>query len=211
MYYQNYEDYMRQILGYSSSFSNIYEIYDYKNRASENTYYSNKLSTNLTENEMLDLYPDIYNKIYPIVCKLCDKNKEPITKEYVEQLTDEVYNLVKNDETVINIRVETSKFQDKENSNIPKFKNEIRTDNKISKRTSIKSENLSQFQETRKSNLLLRDLIKIIILQRLFQNIHKPSYLKQSRLPFQGELESTPFHKTKPLIDQKSDMKYFNY
>ncbi|MCI9038560.1 MAG: hypothetical protein HFJ29_01545 [Clostridia bacterium] len=31
MYYQNYEDYMRQVLGYPINDPNIYETYDYRN------------------------------------------------------------------------------------------------------------------------------------------------------------------------------------
>lgn len=46
MYYQNYEDYMRQVLGYPINDPNIYETYDYRN---ENTYSSNQVQNNLTE------------------------------------------------------------------------------------------------------------------------------------------------------------------
>ena len=104
MYYQNYEDYMRQVLGYPINDPNIYETYDYRN---ENTYSSNQVQSNLTEAEMKALYPDSYNVIYPLVCKACETNNEPISKSVVDKMTDDVYKLVERNETVVNIKIET--------------------------------------------------------------------------------------------------------
>ena len=157
MYYQNYEDYMRQVLGYPINDPNIYETYDYRN---ENTYLSNQVQNNLTEAEIKNLYPDSYNVIYPLVCKACEANNEPISKSVVDKMTDDVYKLVERNETVVNIKIET---QNRENSQVSarqEMKREL-----IPKRTSIKTEN----RETRQlNNPLLRDLIRILILQRLF-------------------------------------------
>lgn len=157
MYYQNYEDYMRQVLGYPINDPNIYETYDYRN---ENTYLSNQVQNNLTEAEIKNLYPDSYNVIYPLVCKACEANNEPISKSVVDKMTDDVYKLVERNENVVNIKIET---QNRENSQVSarqEMKREL-----IPKRTSIKTEN----RETRQlNNPLLRDLIRILILQRLF-------------------------------------------
>ena len=157
MYYQNYEDYMRQVLGYPINDPNVYETYDYRN---ENTYSSNQVQNNLTESEIKDLYPDSYNVIYPLVCKACEANNEPISKSVVDKMTDDVYKLVERNETVVNIKIET---QNRENSQVSarqEMKREL-----TPKRTSIKTEN----RETRQlNNPLLRDLIRILILQRLF-------------------------------------------
>ena len=157
MYYQNYEDYMRQVLGYPINDPNIYETYDYRN---ENTYLSNQVQNNLTEAEIKNLYPDSYNVIYPLVCKACEANNEPISKSVVDKMTDDVYKLVERNETVVNIKIET---QNRENSQVSarqEMKREL-----TPKRTSIKTEN----RETRQlNNPLLRDLIRILILQRLF-------------------------------------------
>ena len=157
MYYQNYEDYMRQVLGYPINDPNIYETYDYRN---ENTYSSNQVQNNLTEAEMKALYPDSYNIIYPLVCKACEANNEPISKSVVDKMTDDVYKLVERNETVVNIKIEA---QNRENSHVSarqEMKREL-----TPKRTLIKTET----RETRQpNNPLLRDLIRILILQRLF-------------------------------------------
>ena len=157
MYYQNYEDYMRQVLGYPINDPNIYETYDYRN---ENTYSLNQVQNNLSEAEMKALYPDSYNIIYPLVCKACEANNEPISKSVVDKMTDDVYKLVERNETVVNIKIEA---QNRENSHVSarqEMKREL-----TPKRTPIKTET----RETRQTNNpLLRDLIRILILQRLF-------------------------------------------
>ncbi len=63
MYYQNYEDYMRQVLGYPINDPNIYETYDYRNEKIH--IHQIKYRIILTEAEMKALYPDSYNIIYP--------------------------------------------------------------------------------------------------------------------------------------------------
>ena len=147
---------MRQVLGYPINDPNIYETYDYRN---ENTYSSNQVQNNLTEAEMKALYPDSYNIIYPLVCKACEANNEPISKSVVDKMTDDVYKLVERNETVVNIKIEA---QNRENSRVSarqEMKREL-----TPKRTPIKNES----RETRQTNNpLLRDLIKILILQRL--------------------------------------------
>lgn len=190
MYYQNYEDYMRQVLGYPLENPNIYETYDYKNnQITENTYFSNQYTANLTENEIQALYPNSYNVIYPVVCRVCEANTAPISRETVERLTDEVYNLVESNRSVVNINVETKKnenWQTTTNSRREAIsKSEIKTD----KRTPIKNENrdgLNQVRETRQNNQLLRDLIRILILQRLFGDGNRPPYPRPPRPPFPG-------------------------
>ena len=156
MYYQNYEDYMRQVLGYPINDPNIYETYDYRN---ENTYLLNQVQNNLTEAEIKALYPDSYNVIYPLVCRACETNNEPISKSVVDKMTDDVYKLVERNETVVNIKIETQNRESNQVSARQETKREL-----TPKRTPIKTEN----RETRQSNNpLLRDLIKILILQRL--------------------------------------------
>ena len=157
MYYQNYEDYMRQVLGYPINDPNIYETYNYSN---ENTYSSNRVQNNLTEAEIKALYPESYNIIYPLVCKACEANNEPISKSVVDKMADDVYKLVERNETVVNIKIEA---QNRENSRVSarqEMKREL-----TPKRTPIKTETRETGQP---NNPLLRDLIKILILQRLF-------------------------------------------
>lgn len=157
MYYQNYEDYMRQVLGYPINDPNIYETYDYRN---ENTYSSNQVQNNLTEAEIKALYPDSYNVIYPLVCKACEENNETISKSTVDKMTDDIYKLIEKNETVVNIKIETQNRESNQVSARQESKREL-----TAKRTPIKTES----REIRQSNNpLLRDLIRILILQRLF-------------------------------------------
>lgn len=157
MYYQNYEDYMRQVLGYPINDPNIYETYNYSN---ENTYSSNRVQNNLTEAEIKALYPDSYNVIYPLVCRACETNNEPISESVVNKMTDDVYKIIEKNETVVNIKIETQNRESNQVSARQETKREL-----TAKRTPIKTEN----REIRQSNnTLLRDLIRILILQRLF-------------------------------------------
>lgn len=183
MYYQSYEDYMRQILGYPINDPNIYETYNYRD---ENTYSINRTQYNLTENEIMELYPESYNLIYPLVCKACETNNEPISKTILDKMTDDIYNIVEKNQTVVNVKigVENRETEPKENTSKrtpTKFESRENVANKMS---SSKSENiLNRFnsvnktesraisKETRQqNNPFLRDLIKILILQRLFGN-----------------------------------------
>ena len=174
MYYQNYEDYMRQVLGYPINDPNIYETYDYRN---ENTYLSNQVQNNLTEAEIKALYPDSYNVIYPLVCRACETNNEPISKSVVDKMTDDVYKLVERNETVVNIKIETQNRESNQVSARQETKREL-----TPKRTPIKNES----RETRQTNTpLLRDLIKILILQRLLgRGVIAPPRTIPPRPPF---------------------------
>lgn len=120
MYYQSYEDYIRSILGYpvltNSSYPNI--TYDYSDNYEFNTNIMPRYS-----NEILDLYPEIYKIINPMVCKICEANTKPITRELLEQMTDEIYlNIEGNanlDEDTVNVKVTvpSGKNNSRENAN----------------------------------------------------------------------------------------------
>lgn len=175
MYYQNYEEYMRQVLGYPINDPNIYEIADY--RSSENTYNTNQNQTNLTDDEIKQWYPDIYNKIYPIICRVCESNTQPINQECIERMTDEVYNEVESNDTIVNVTIQTRK---ENNSTEPKKlrttdirrermarREEVRTERTERKESSLQVREESQNRDLRQRNPLLRDLIKILILRQL--------------------------------------------
>lgn len=117
MYYQNYEDYMRSVLGYPVRSQDTY-----RTSASKEVDYSSIRNQNLSELE--EYYPDIYKELNPLVCKVCSKNRsENINKEILESMVDEVYG---------NIRMNSNNRQNRPNT-----------------------------------NPFLRDLIKILILERL--------------------------------------------
>ena len=79
MYYSNYEDYMRMVLGYPMENTNS----TYRN---DNNWYSAQNNVNSLISNPEELYPEIYRKINPAVCQMCDKNVEPLTKELLEQI-----------------------------------------------------------------------------------------------------------------------------
>lgn len=194
MYYQNYEDYMRQVLGYPINDPNIYETYDYRNEPMSQDTYS-------------EYYPEIYHLVNPMVCKVCEMNTHPVTKELIEKMTDEVYMAIEDTSTTVNIRVNAPKAEESRasNSNTNRNNNEemrtskVRTERtsksvnsnlenreaKSSNATMTESRENSAIAETRHSNSALRDLIKILILNQIFGNRPRPP--RPPRPPFPGE------------------------
>ena len=230
MYYQNYEDYMRSILGYPN-----YTAYNdmHSNNTNYNDTYSNYSNTSYQfeqgprySTEILDLYPEIYKIVNPMVCKICEVNTKPITQELIEQMTDEIYMNLESDnyggDETVNIKVnigndntnvnndrtknvlnsqgmdlstETRKNQDKGSRNNMNTRNyntkneDVRNTNRISKndvnarkddKTNSRQDKsvelasnerpIARVQENRqirRRNNTLRDLIKILILNRL--------------------------------------------
>lgn len=184
MYYQNYEDYMRQVLGYSIDNPNIYETYDYRNGLDymEGTYYCNNNAPviNYEESELKSCYPEIYKVIYPIICQKCDGNAKPFTTELVEQMTDEIYDMVE-PTTVVNVKVEMQKTETNRNNNSS-------SNSDRSKTAKNKEENRAvNMQEDRRHNSTLRDLIKILILNRILGN--RPIHPRPPRPPFPRRTE----------------------
>lgn len=222
MYYQNYEDYMRQVLGYPISDPNIYETYDYRNaQIYEDTYSlrNQDIICNLSDDEIHSCYPEIYHSVYPMVCKVCEANTEPITKELIEKMTDEVYLAFEGTNTIVNVKVESPRPENNRslsNSTINHFSgSSVRTPRPDirSQRTPIKEESRSSrtdaikassianrevvpLRENRQQNSTLRDLIKILILLRLFGN--RPNRPRPPRTPFPGGPGRPPFPGGRP-------------
>ena len=167
MYYQNYEDYMRSVLGYPALDSqNTYESFNYMEMPYETSQiYANPVRYS---DDIMELYPDIYKIVNPMVCKICEANTKPITRELIDQMTEEIYlNLESQPElnTVINVRVNTPNNEEKINisqntNNLTKTKTDTA---KVENR-----ENLEEREDRqRRPNNTLRDLIRILILNRL--------------------------------------------
>ena len=187
MDYQSYEDYMKQILGYSSYNPNIYETYDYKaSKPYTNTYYRNDSTFNLPNDNIDGLYPEIYNLINPIVCKVCSNNTEYINKELLEKMTDEVYNLVEGNNNIVNVRIESKKD---ESNNTSAIKN---TERIARRKEPINNANVEKV--TRRDNQTLRDLIKILILKQLLADGNRPTTRppRPNYLPYPGANNMMP-------------------
>lgn len=97
MYYQNYEDYMRSVLGYGNNELN-YTYDDYYPRVEE-----------INNNELENLYPDVYRIVNPTVEAVCNKNRgSEITEDLLRSMIDEVYTTVeKNPSLPVEISVKT--------------------------------------------------------------------------------------------------------
>lgn len=146
MNYQTYEDYMRSVLGYPINSPDIYESYDYRNSQSyEDTYYQNEYVSNLSEEEIRGFYPEIYHLVYPMVCKVCAVNSQPLTGELIEKMTDEVYNAIEDTSTVVNVRIDTKKEENELNSKKAENRTLVKTENsRVETRTPIKADNRSE-------------------------------------------------------------------
>lgn len=147
MDYQNYEEYMRSVLGYSPY---VDRNYTYTN--SQEDMYNNYMNMSETPNmqptqNLTEFYPEIYKIIYPMVCKACNVNSNrEVTKDLLEQITDEIYRNVEPEEQQTTSRADVQlKNGDVINPNA--------------------KEPEQQTRETRQNNFLLRDLIRILLLK----------------------------------------------
>ena len=74
-----YEEYMRNVLGYMPTYpsQNVYEPNDYYIMQPRN-------QMNVAYNKCEELYPEIYHKVYPLVCNECKNMNTEITNETLE-------------------------------------------------------------------------------------------------------------------------------
>ena len=141
MYYNSYEEYMRDVLGYTRNREN-----------SNNTYYDNYYS-NRNNSELENMYPEIYKILYPMVCKITSNTRMPLTAEQLEKMVDEIYECIEKDEN------ETRKGTE--------VKIEVRNNSKTKTQEIAKE---TEEKRSRPNNYTLRDLIKILILRELLGN-----------------------------------------
>ena len=194
MYYQNYEDYIRSILGYPTVTTSNTQYGNHNYHTYNYEYVSNKPTYN---QNVLKLYPEIYKILNPMICKICESNTKPITEELLNQMTEEIYLNIESDSD-INIT------DDRVNN---KKENDSKTNN--SKNNNMNSSNKTN-QETKKlesrntkvpKNPILRDLIKILILnQLLYGNTRPKNYYYQEN----------QFNQIRPQV-QNENRYYRNY
>ena len=92
-----YEQYMRNVLGYQAMNNNTYDMYydnwDMSNMAAMN---------NIQMQELENCYPEIYTIVYPMVQRACSQNTRPITRELVDNMTEEIYFAIEDKEMLEN-------------------------------------------------------------------------------------------------------------
>ena len=164
MYNQDYEEYIRTILGYN----NETPYTAYNTNTLNTSYPSNYNNTYRQNNELEQYYPEIYKIVYPMVKKVCSNNRGNISRETLENMVDEIYTAI-----------EVGEESNQENRNSAKEVNSSRDNTN-------RAENNSNIKENRESrNFGIRDLIKILILRDLLGNNHRPP-MPPPRPPFPG-------------------------
>jgi len=104
MDYRNYDDYMRNVLGYSNM--NCCNMCP--------TPYSNANMFQFS-NDLERMYPDTYRVIYPMVVSACNMVSMPLTEEMLDRMTDDIYDRAEMDSRInIDINVEIESRQDSE-------------------------------------------------------------------------------------------------
>lgn len=99
-----YEEYMRSVLGYQPM--NTYGM-EYDNWEMTNMNAMNTIQTQELEN----CYPDIYRIVYPMVQRACSQNTRPITRELIDNMTDEIYFAIEDKEMLENRNKEEKSAQ----------------------------------------------------------------------------------------------------
>ena len=165
MYDNQYEEYIRSVLGYPST-TNMNQNQMYQNE------YQNPSQINM-RNDLEDFYPEIYKIIYPMVKKACEGNMGANSREEIERMTDEIYSAIE-DNNQINVNINLGNTVSTTNSNTQN-RNEIHKEG-VQKKSSEKQDVESRKMETenRRSprNNNLRDLIKILLIRELLGRPH---------------------------------------
>ena len=178
MYDNNYEDYIRSILGYPST----------TNFESNSTYgvgYSEQSQTNV-RNSLEQFYPEIYKIIYPMIKKACNENMTANTREEIEQMTDEIYSALE-DNNQINVNINLGNNISTTSTNQVENRNEKQKE-EIQKRTVTENRNTQQQERRAPMNNNLRDLIKILLIRELLgrphHNFPRPPHNNPPRPPY---------------------------
>lgn len=138
MNYENYEDYMRNVLGYSTNMN-------YSNMCMNNqTPYQNIY---LAPNSLERMYPDTYRIVYPMVVSACNMVNMPITEEMLDRMTDDIYDKAIADSRInIDINIEVESREDNDSRQLS---------------------DESRQRRPRRRNRFFRDLIRILLLREL--------------------------------------------
>ena len=175
MFENLYEEYIRNILGYPQQQNSI-PNYSYIPASMQTANYVQSQ----VNSELEDCYPEIYKLVYPMIKKACSSNNQPVTRELVENLTDEIYFSIENDNNEINVNINLNNQVQKnaENRNIAKPETKTRIEQKAS--------DLKENRSSRPINRGLRDLIKILLLREFINRPNFPGNRPPVGPPFPG-------------------------
>ncbi len=169
MYDNQYEEYIRSVLGYPST-ATMNQNHMNQNQMYQNEY-PNPSQINM-RNDLENFYPEIYKIIYPMVQKACDGNMGANSREEIEQMTDEIYSAIE-DNNQINVNINLGNTVSTTNSNTQKrneqHKEEVQK--KSSEKQEVENRNTEESRISPRNNNL-RDLIKILLIRELLRRRH---------------------------------------
>ena len=166
MYDNQYEEYIRSVLGYPST-ANMNQNQMYQNE------YPNPSQVNM-RNDLEEFYPEIYKIIYPMVQKACDGNVRANTREEIEKMTDEIYSAIE-DNNQINVNINLGNTVSTTNTNRTQNRNELSKEEiqkKNSEKQEVENRNIETESRISPRNNNLRDLIKILLIRELLRRRH---------------------------------------
>ena len=180
-----YEEYMRNVLGYNQMPNNMY-VNPYDDYYYDTQYINNQENV---DNELIEsMYPEIYRMVYPMIRKICMQNgQRDVSRNLVDSMTDEIYSNMEQDDIPVQGPNQRTSLKN----------GDVRNPNAKEQDTR---------GETRQSNFLLRDLIKILILRELSSRPNfRPPWQRPPR-PGQGRPPQRPpqmpYNQTPPLWRQ---------
>lgn len=166
MYDNQYEEYIRSVLGYPST-ANMNQNQMYQNE------YPNPSQINM-RNDLEECYPEIYKIIYPMVKKACDGNMGANSREEIERMTDEIYSALE-DSNQINVNINLGNTVSTTNMNRTQNRTEISKEEfqkKNSEKQEVENRNIETESRISPRNNNLRDLIKILLIRELLRRRH---------------------------------------
>lgn len=156
-----YEEYMRNVLGYEPiRYRDTYdaEYNDYMNYSNLNM--PQQIESNLETSRLESCYPDIYNLVYPMVKKACSQNNRALSSNLVEELTNEIYNVIEDD------NLNENRASEIKNRSI-----DVKTGSKsIENKSNLSRQESSSKEDRQIRNQGLQDLIKILLIRELINN-----------------------------------------
>lgn len=181
---QSYDEYIRSILGYPMTNENIYQTNPYYEQ------YNMTYRQDYNNDDLESFYPEIYKIIYPMIRKACITNNNPLNRETIENMVDDIYFSVESDNVFnvnINLQNNTESLQNRSSKNIQKLeKQPVKENEKLENKAIVENRG----EDRQFGNRNLRDLIKILLIRELLQNRRPnrpgmPPFL-HNRQPFPG-------------------------
>lgn len=212
MYENEYENYMRSVLGYSAN--NTYNVNSFPYK-----------STNNIKDNYEHLYPDIYKVLKPMVKKVCGNVRSmDISTEVIEDMANEIYNNIESD--TMDVRNMTAETENSTKGNEAGVIGKSDYGHRGSSDASSKMGNTASYNQRGNSNTMgdyksnnttnkntdeltrgccgnptLKDLIKILIITQLISNNQNrpqrpmpPPYPQCPPRPNYREFENSSFY-----------------